>query len=706
MDEYTYFRSGVSRLNYFKGDYMAIKKLAGIKFTTKLFVAVVLLCVLSILITSGNAIKMADRGLLTLGETAIEQMSLSIYNSLDSYDKMLRKKLTVDTAVFKRLIAEQGSVSLDRDNTVSTIITNQITKATETVDLPKMKLGNGYITGSNELVDKVVDITGGSSTVFQLVDDKLLRISTTVVKKDGKRAVGTYIPSESPVYKSVVSGQTFRGKAYVVNDWYLTEYIPLKNDQNQLVGAIYVGQIMMTAEIEQLLNSTRLNGGYFFSYSAKGNVLTHPTLAKGEDLFGLVPALKDHKDGFKEYEYKGTLRKAYVKYLSKWDIYLGLSMSHEDIIQGLDTKMFKVNLVVGLLVILGSVAVTFFLVRTINRPLVELAKKSALVGEGDYTIEFTAQSGDAIGHLAQSLGTMVEKSRALVKDIVSSSESLSSASIDLKTVSEQMVENAVSTSDIADEVSGHANDVSDNMNSVSAAMEESTTNIDMIASASEEMGNTINEIASNSAKARGITEEAVARAKNSHVGVQGLGEAAKAIGTVTETITEISEQTNLLALNATIEAARAGEAGKGFAVVANEIKDLAKETAQATGKIKEAIEQIQNQTSITVGDIESIANIIQEVNDVVSTIVTAVEEQSITTSEIVNNVSQASQGISEINENVAESNQMSAMVSEGVGKVKARSLEVKDSSESLRGSADSLSGLSSRLAELVARFKI
>jgi methyl-accepting chemotaxis protein len=69
------------------------------------------------------------------------------------------------------------------------------------------------------------------------------------------------------------------------------------------------------------------------------------------------------------------------------------------------------------------------------------------------------------------------------------------------------------------------------------------------------------------------------------------------ISKVTETITEISEQTNLLALNATIEAARAGEAGKGFAVVANEIKELAKQTSDATQEIKRKIESVQASTT-------------------------------------------------------------------------------------------------------------
>ena len=70
-----------------------------------------------------------------------------------------------------------------------------------------------------------------------------------------------------------------------------------------------------------------------------------------------------------------------------------------------------------------------------------------------------------------------------------------------------------------------------------------------------------------------------------------LGRGAEKIGRVTETMTENSEQSNLLALNAPIEAARAGEAGKGFAVVPNEIKEFAKQTAEATLDIRDLIER-------------------------------------------------------------------------------------------------------------------
>lgn len=113
-----------------------------------------------------------------------------------------------------------------------------------------------------------------------------------------------------------------------------------------------------------------------------------------------------------------------------------------------------------------------------------------------------------------------------------------------------------------------------------------------------------------------------------------LASAADKLGKVTETITEISEQTNLLALNATIEA------GKGFAVVANEIKDLAKQTADATMEIKALIDNVQNTTAITGNGINSIPEVIGGVNDTIPGIATAVEEQTATTNEIVQNIAQ------------------------------------------------------------------
>jgi len=685
---------------------MALGNFKTMKFTTKLFTAVILLCIVSILITSGNAIRMTDNGLQALGEKGIENMHRTVFDSLILYDANIRKKLDSDMKLLEQEIHGKGELTLDADSTVQTNLVHQITKQSEQKNIPKMKAGEGYINGSNSAVDAIEAAVGSSATVFQLVDDKLLRIATTVKNPGGERAIGTYIPADSPVYKTVLKGEVFRGKAYVVNDWYLTAYAPLRSAQGKIIGALYVGQPMINPSITDFILKSKFGAGYCYIYTENGEILVHPTLQAKTDLFELVPALKGFKDGLIHYELKGEERISFVKYLEPWGIYVNISVTRSDIIGGLDVMMLRHNLLVGLFVLAGAVLITLLLVRTINSPLKELAEKSVKVGEGDYTIGFQSQTDDAIGRLTNALGMMVAKAKEMLEDIVQSSKALTAASAELAAISQQMVGNADATTEIAEASSRHAGEVADNMHSVSAAMEQSTTNLDMIASASEEMGATIKEIAENSARARLTTEEAVAKAKKSHEGVQELGEAARAIGTVTETITEISEQTNLLALNATIEAARAGDAGKGFAVVANEIKELARQTAGATRKIKQAISEIQNQTGITVKDIESITTVIQDVNEVVNSIVTAVEEQSITTSEIVNNVTQASRGITEINQNVASSSEMTAMMTAGVGQVKERSLEVKASSQQVRSSADELSKLAKKLTGLVSKFTI
>jgi methyl-accepting chemotaxis protein len=91
---------------------------------------------------------------------------------------------------------------------------------------------------------------------------------------------------------------------------------------------------------------------------------------------------------------------------------------------------------------------------------------------------------------------------------------------------------------------------------------------------------------------------------------------------------------NFLVLNATIEAYRAGGAGKGFAVVVNEIKELAKQTAYATGDIQSLIEGIQVSTRIAVDNIGKIVLVNQDVNEIVSNIAASLGEEAVTANDI------------------------------------------------------------------------
>ncbi|MCA9061703.1 MAG: hypothetical protein KDA96_01510, partial [Planctomycetaceae bacterium] len=155
-------------------------------------------------------------------------------------------------------------------------------------------------------------------------------------------------------------------------------------------------------------------------------------------------------------------------------------------------------------------------------------------------------------------------------------------------------------------------------------------NLDSVASAVELLGANSADIAENACRATTVVSEAVREADETNGIILRLGGSSARIGNVINVINKLAEQTNLLALNATIEAARAGESGKGFAVVANEVKELARQTAQATEAIAEAVREIQEDTQSAVASVQRIHSIIAVVNESQQTIANAVADQNST----------------------------------------------------------------------------
>ena len=361
---------------------------------------------------------------------------------------------------------------------------------------------------------------------------------------------------------------------------------------------------------------------------------------------------------------------------------------------------------VGVLIGVCFVILAVLTLLSIVKRLHKIEEFATQLGTGDFTVAAGVESNDELGFIGKALDEMTDNLRDMFMSITENAGKLDRSSTDLFSISGQLSTGADEVSGRSNTVAVAAEEMSSNMNSVAAATEEASTNVSLVAASAEEMTAVINEIAQNSEKASLITGEALSESKDASDSVDELGKAAEDIGKVTESISEISEQVNLLALNATIEAARAGEAGKGFAVVANEIKELARQTAEATGEIKEKIEGIQNSTEKTVTRIERISKVSNDVNDIVATIATAVDEQSVTTREIANNVVQASQGIQEVTENVAQSSIVSQEIARDIAEVNESANEMSNSSSQVNMSAEELSNLAEQLKEMVGRFKV
>ncbi len=365
-----------------------------------------------------------------------------------------------------------------------------------------------------------------------------------------------------------------------------------------------------------------------------------------------------------------------------------------------------------MVVAIAALALTFgglcalVLTRSITQPILQTVEFAETMAKGDFTRIIAINQKDEIGSMADALNTMTRQLAAMLNEVIEGVDTLSTSATGLKGVAQQLSTGSVDTSQKSHSVASATEEMSINMSAVAASLEESSANTNLIALAAEDMTETVGQISQGTEKARGISDNAVAQSQEVSQKMKELGQAALQIGKVTEAITEISEQTNLLALNATIEAARAGEAGKGFAVVANEIKELAKQTANATVDIKNQIDSMQNTTSTTVEDIRQISDTILEIHGVINAIGTAVEEQGEATSEIAKNISQSSRGITEISETVSQASLVVTDISEEISEVNMAAEEIAKNSTNVESSADKLTLLATQLTKMVGKFKV
>lgn len=189
--------------------------------------------------------------------------------------------------------------------------------------------------------------------------------------------------------------------------------------------------------------------------------------------------------------------------------------------------------------------------------------------------------------------------------------------------------------------------------SASGAATESSANVNSVATGAEELSASIREISESMNKSLAAVNGTVSHASTAGVSAQKLDAASKSMGAIVGIIQDIASQINLLALNATIESARAGEAGKGFAVVATEVKNLAKQSADATAQISKEIEDMQGVSGDVVGALAAIRKSIESVREYVASTAGAVEEQSAVAREMSMNMQTAANSVEKITGNIS-----------------------------------------------------
>ena len=405
-------------------------------------------------------------------------------------------------------------------------------------------------------------------------------------------------------------------------------------------------------------------------------------------------------------------KQTHVRLFKPWDLIIGTDLYAGGIQIRVEAQQARLNeqlktrIIYVSLTALGILAVVLALALFISRRYIEkpLRKTVALLGdiaggEGDLTKRLRSESMDEVGRMSYNFNKFADQIQKIVEMVGQELTNLTAWSEELSTVSTEMSSQAKDMKDRSSaahdaitetgagvqnmaqkaqdasmkliELSQASKNISASLNAIGVATEGASNNLSLVASSAtqmsgsvnavatsvEEMYASLNEVAKNASRGANVSSDASDQAGRSSVIVHSLGDAAKEIGDVVDLIRGIAAQTNLLALNATIEAASAGEAGKGFAVVANEVKELAKQTANATEDIREKVEGIQTNTHNAVSVIENIVKYITEMDSIMHTIASAVEEQTATTNEISRNISEVAGAAKDVSQNVNDAAQ-------------------------------------------------
>ncbi|MDB5933304.1 MAG: methyl-accepting chemotaxis protein [Massilia sp.] len=518
--------------------------------------------------------------------------------------------------------------------------------------VPVLKNGGKVINLDFTVPDRFTALTGGNATIFVASGDDFVRVSTSVKKENGERAIGTVLDHAHAAYPLLRGGKSYIGLATLFGKQFITQYDPIKDASGAVIGVLYVGAdisgdlVALKSKIKEIkIGDT----GYFYVLNAApgkalGDLLVHPT-REGGNILGskdsngreFIKEMLEKKAGVITYPWlnaeqgETAPRDIMVAYATfkEWN-WLVAGGTYQDEITREAADLRNRYIALGLVALGVFALVLYFVVRaTITRPLMLARDAAVQIAEGDLTARIDSRQQDEIGRLAHAMNGISRNLSSVVGQVRDGAEQIATASREISTGNLDLC----------------------------ARTEEQASNLAATATSMEQLTVTVKQNADNARQANQLAQGASSVAQKGGAMVaqvidtmSSINQSSRKISDIIGVIDGIAFQTNILALNAAVEAARAGEQGRGFAIVASEVRNLAQRSAAAAKEIKSLIGASVDQVDAGSKLVESAGVTMDEVLASVARVTDIMAEISAASAEQSSGIEHVNRAISEMDQ--------------------------------------------------------